>query len=109
MIRRFDAMQRDERAHRHGRRGFGTALHDRLQFGDSGGPPSGGVALAVVPAALVSAAFLSEKPRRTRRETDTPVSTMMRPLLREARLLVFTDASMDVARRQENQPELKLR
>jgi hypothetical protein len=36
----------------------------------SGGSPSGGIALAVVPAALVSAAFLSGKPRRTRRKTD---------------------------------------
>jgi len=36
----------------------------------SGGPPSGGIALAVVPAALVSAAFLSGKPHRTRRKTD---------------------------------------
>jgi hypothetical protein len=36
----------------------------------SGGPPSGGIALAVVPADLFSAAFLSGKPHRTRRKTD---------------------------------------
>ncbi|MBR8499911.1 hypothetical protein, partial [Burkholderia cenocepacia] len=59
--------------------------------GGSGGSPSGGGALAVVPAALVCAAFLSGKPHRARRKTDAPVSTMMLPLLRKARWFVFLD------------------
>ncbi|WP_423383430.1 hypothetical protein [Burkholderia sp. LMG 32019] len=53
--------------------------------------PSGRIALAVVPAALVSAALLSGEPHRMGQETDAPVSTVMRLLLREARLLVFLD------------------
>ncbi|AXK67419.1 hypothetical protein CN645_19970 [Burkholderia sp. IDO3] len=59
--------------------------------GGSDGSPSGGIALAVVPAAWVVAAFLMETPRRTGRETGTPVSTVMLPLLREARWVVFLE------------------
>ncbi|WP_423761040.1 hypothetical protein [Burkholderia sp. NLJ2] len=57
----------------------------------SGEPPWGGIALAVVPAALASAAFLTGAPHRAGRETGTPVSTMMLPVLREARMIGFLD------------------
>ncbi|WP_175925370.1 hypothetical protein [Burkholderia cepacia] len=56
----------------------------------SGESLSGGIALAVVPAALVSAAFVmgNHTGRATR---PKPVSALMRPLLRAARWLVFLD------------------
>ncbi|WP_321786476.1 hypothetical protein [Burkholderia pyrrocinia] len=57
----------------------------------SGEPRRGGIALAVVPAALVSAAFLMGKPHRPGQKTGTPVSTMMLPLLREACVVAFLD------------------
>ncbi|MEN8517725.1 hypothetical protein [Burkholderia sp. RS02] len=52
---------------------------------------SGRIALAVLLAALVSAAFVKGEPHRTGQETDAPVSTVMMPLRREARVSVVLD------------------
>ncbi|AWV01421.1 hypothetical protein DM992_17770 [Burkholderia sp. JP2-270] len=70
---------------------------------------SGRIALAVLLAALVSAAFLKGEPHRTDQETDAPVSTVFCLCAGRHACSLFLMGSMDVAQRQGNQPALKMK